>query len=196
MIVQLRGKLLEVCPTQVVVETGGVGYAVAIPLTSYGKLPPKGGEVQLLIHHNFGTRFDPTQRLFGFLTAAERDMYVLLLDVVGPKVALNIVGGIPPDVFHSVIRAGDVKSLAGAPGVGKKLAERIMLELRGKAVERMAPATPGEKLPADQQLIADAAAALVSLGYKPLDAHQAARKAAEKLGKKTDLESLIREALK
>ncbi len=192
----LRGNLTEARPTCVVVEVGGVGYEIAVPLSSHNKLPPKGGEVFFHIHHYFGTRFDPTQRLFGFLTATEREMYELLLDVVGPKVALNIVGGISPDLFRSALAAGDAKALAAVPGLGKKIAERIVVELRDKAAPSLAATTAGGALPADQQLVADAVAALVSLGYKPLESHERVRKVSAKLGKKADLESLIREALK
>ena len=195
MITSLRGKVLEAKPMRVVVDVSGVGYEVIVPLSTHNRLPQKNGDVTLLIHHYFGTRFDPSQRLFGFLTIGERDMYETLLDVgIGPKVALNVVGGIAPDVFQSAVAAGDIKAISAIPSVGKKLAERIILELRGKLGEGLPVA--GEKLPAEQQLIADAAAALVSLGYKPIEAHQAARKAASKLGKKADLESVIRTALK
>ncbi len=197
MITYLRGRLIEARPTRVVVEAGGVGYAVAIPLSTHNKLPPLNGEIELLVYHYFGTRFDPAQRLFGFLTIAEREMYEELLNVgAGPKVALNIVGGVSPEIFRHAVAAGDVKLIAVLPGVGKKLAERIVLELREKFSSTFAATIMGAKLSADQQRVADAVAALVSLGYKPSEAHQAVRRAVTKLGVKANVESLVRAALK
>ena len=132
MITFLRGKLVEALPTQVVMEVQGVGYEVLIPLSSYDRLPTPGTEVLLLTH--LAIRED-AHLLYGFLTASERDLFRLLIHTVsgiGPKIALSVLSGMSIAAFRSAVAAGDVKALSSVQGVGRKTAERIVVELRDK----------------------------------------------------------------
>src|SRR5438876_8119086 len=132
MITFLRGTLSEVLPTQLTVEVNGVGYEVLIPLSSYDKLPAPGGPVKLLTH--LAIRED-AHVLYGFMTTAERDLFRLLINTVsgiGPKIALNILSGMNVTAFRGAVAGADVKTLAQISGVGKKPAERIVVELKDK----------------------------------------------------------------
>ena len=197
MISFLHGKLAEAAPTNVVVDCGGVGYSVFIPLSSYDKLPPKGGDVRLLTYHHVIPR-EGTQQLFGFATAEERDMFFLLIGVsgIGPKLALNILSSASISTLRDGIVSGDSKTLSALRGIGKKTAERLVLELKDK----LGAATPfevkGRAATAEEQKHTDAVLALVSLGYKQMDAHKAVLAAAEKAGPKTNVEELVRLALR
>jgi len=192
----LHGKLAEAAPTHVVVDCGGVGYSVFIPLSSFDKLPPKGGEVKLLTHHHV-VAHEGTQQLFGFVTPEERDMFLLLISVsgIGPKLAINILSSTAIGPLRSAIASGDTKTLSTLRGIGKKTAERLVVELKDKlaqpfAAKGLAPPT------ADEQKLTDAILALVSLGYKQMDAHKAILAVAEKLGPKANVEELVRAALR
>src|SRR5712671_3421607 len=126
----LHGKLVEALPTQVTVKVNGLGYEVLIPLSSYDKLPPPGQEVKLLTH--LAVRED-AHTLYGFVTKAERELFRLLVNSVsgiGPKTALNILSGISATAFRGAVANSDVKSLSQISGVGKKTAERIVVELK------------------------------------------------------------------
>ena len=132
MISFLHGKLVESLPTQVIVEVAGVGYEVLIPLSSYDKLPPPGQELKLLTH--FVVRED-AHMLYGFMTPQERDLFRLLINTVsgiGPKIALNVLSGINVAAFRGAVANGDIKALSQISGVGKKTAERIVVELKDK----------------------------------------------------------------
>src|SRR5213083_2761379 len=168
MITFLEGKLVEALPTQVTVAVHGVGYEVLIPLSSYDKLPSTGGEVRLLTH--LAVRED-AQVLYGFMTAAERELFRLLINTVsgiGPKIALNILSGMNATAFRGAVARGDVHALAQISGVGKKTAERIVVELKDKigAPGAWEAASARHALPMTDQKISDAVAALVALGYK------------------------------
>src|SRR5512140_3308878 len=135
MISFLKGKLVEALPTQVVLDVNGVGYEALIPLSSYDKLPQPGQEVKLLTH--LAVRED-AHTLYGFMTAAERELFRLLINTVsgiGPKIALNILSGIAVTAFRGAVANGDVKALSQISGVGKKTAERIVVELKDKIGE-------------------------------------------------------------
>src|SRR5437867_2938983 len=132
MISFLQGKLVEALPTQVTVEVNGVGYEVLIPLSSFDKLPAPGREVKLLTH--LAVRED-AHVLYGFMTPAERELFRLLINAVsgiGPKIALNILSGMNPTAFRGAVANGDVKALSQISGVGKKTAERIVVELKDR----------------------------------------------------------------
>src|ERR1051325_11183916 len=132
MITFLEGKLVDVLPTQVTVAVQGIGYEVLIPLSSYDKLPAPGGMVRLLTH--LAVRED-AHVLYGFMTAAERELFRLLIHNVsgiGPKIALNILSGMNATAFRGAVANGDVKALSQISGVGKKTAERIVVELKDK----------------------------------------------------------------
>jgi Holliday junction DNA helicase RuvA len=198
MIAFLEGRLVEALPTQVVVEVHGVGYEVFIPLSSFDKLPAPGQPVRLLTH--LAVRED-AHVLYGFATAAERDLFRLLVNHVsgiGPKLALNILSGMSPAVFRGAVAAGDVKALSRISGVGRKTAERLVVELRDKvgAAGTWEAASEQRALsPADQRLN-DAVLALIALDFKPPEAHEAVRAAQAMLGPDATVEELVRAALK
>ena len=198
MITFLHGKLLEALPTQVVVDVHGVGYEALIPLSSYDKLPQPGQELKLLTH--LVVRED-SHTLYGFMSGAERDLFRLLINTVsgiGPKIALNILSGISATAFRGAVANGDVKALSQISGVGKKTAERIVVELKDKiGVAGAWEASSAQRaLSPDQQKINDAVLALMALGFKQIEAHDSVRKALETLGPQTTLEDLVRACLK
>ena len=197
MIAFLHGKLAEAAPTHVVVDCEGVGYSVFIPLSSYDKLPPKGGDVKLLTYHHVIPR-EGTQQLFGFATAEERDMFLLLISVsgIGPKLALNILSSAAISTLRGAIASGDAKTLSAFRGIGKKTSERLVLELKDKLGAAAPFETKGRVATAEEQKLTDAVLALISLGYKQMDAHKAVLAAAEKAGPKANVEELVRAALK
>src|SRR5712691_11141069 len=132
MITFLHGKLMEALPTQVVVDVQGIGYEVLIPLTSYDRLPPPGHDVKLLTH--LVVRED-AHILYGFMSLSERELFRMLINTVsgvGPKIALNILSGISVVAFRGAVADGDIKLLSQISGVGKKMAERIIVELKDK----------------------------------------------------------------
>jgi holliday junction DNA helicase RuvA len=198
MITFLHGKLVEALPTQAIVDVNGIGYEVLIPLSSFNKLPPLGGEVKLLTQ--LIVRED-AHILYGFMSLAERDLFRLLINTVsgiGPKIALNILSGISVTAFRGAVANGDVKSLSQISGVGKKTAERIVVELRDKvgAAGAWEAASAQRALSPDDQKINDAALALIALGFKQIEAHDAVRSAQATLGVKATLEELVRACLK
>jgi Holliday junction DNA helicase RuvA len=198
MITFLHGKLIEALPTQVVIDVNGVGYEVLIPLSSYDKLPPPGGTVKLLTQ--LVVRED-SHTLYGFMTAAERDLFRLLVNTVsgiGPKIALNILSGMNPVAFRGAVANGDVKSLSQISGVGKKTAERIVVELRDKvgAAGAWEAASAQRALSPEEQKLNDAVLALMALGFRQVEAHDAVRTAQSSLGAKATVEDLVRASLK
>lgn len=198
MISFIEGLLDHAQPTFAVLNAGGVGYELLIPISSYEKLPPPGQKCRLLAW--LQVRED-AHVLYGFATEGERAMFLKLINVngIGPKTAIGALSAIPPAELSSAITAGDIKRLSQLPGIGKKTAERIVVELRDKmgevALAAGPAATPG--LPDDAASIArDAALALAALGYKQIDAAAVIRKAMEKAGKKATVEEVVRLALK
>ena len=198
MITFLNGKLVEALPTQVVVDVNGVGYEVLIPLSSFDKIPAPGQPVKLLTQ--LVVRED-AHILYGFATAAERDLFRLLINNVsgiGPKTALNILSGMNAVTFRGAVASSDVKSLSQISGVGKKTAERIIVELRDKigAAGAWEAASAKNALSPDDQKANDAMLALMALGFKQIDAHDAVRAAQTMLGSAATLEQLVRACLK
>ncbi len=193
MIATLKGKLAEKNPGQVVVDVGGVGYGVVIPLSTYTKLPPQGEAVRLLIHTHVR---EDAFLLFGFGTAEERDVFLLLTNVpgIGPKLAVNVLSGIPaPDLREAVSRQ-DLARIRSVPGVGKKTAEKILLELRDKigALEEGSPSlgTGG------RTMYVDLISALTNMGYPRAGAENGVEKAFDEAGEDADFETLFKIALK
>src|SRR5260221_2650441 len=177
MISFLRGKLVEALPTQVIVEVHGVGYEALIPLSSFDKLPTPGAEVKLLTH--LAVRED-AHVLYGFMTAAERDLFRLLVNNVsgiGPKLALAVLNGMSVNSFKAAVVNSDVASLSKISGLGKKTAERIVLELKDKlGVAAAWEVASGAQAPTPEQEQAnEAVLALIALGYKQVEAHKAVR---------------------
>jgi Holliday junction DNA helicase RuvA len=166
MIGSLAGVIAAKEPPRLLIEVQGVGYEVEVPMSTYLGLPPPGSPVRLRIHHVL--REDASQ-LFGFASEAERELFRALLKVngVGPKVALAVLSGVSADAFRAAIAAGDVQSLTRIPGVGRKTAERLLVEMRDHFRD----------MPAAGNAIADepraeALRALQALGYKPQEAQR------------------------
>jgi Holliday junction DNA helicase RuvA len=198
MIAFLHGKLVEALPTLAVVDVTGVGYEVLIPLSSFDKLPSPGGDVTLLTH--LAVRED-AHVLYGFATAAERDLFRLLIHTVsgiGPKIALSVLSGMTPTVFRGAVANSDVKALSRISGVGKKTAERIVVELKDKvgAVGAWEAASAARSLTPEDQRVNDAVLALMALGFKQPEAHETVRAAQSVLGPQATVEELVRAALK
>ena len=198
MITFLQGQLADALPTQVVVDVHGVGYEVLIPLSSFDKLPPPGQPVKLLTQ--LVVRED-AHLLYGFMTDAERNLFRLLTHTVsgiGPKTALNILSGISVTAFRGAVASGDVKALSQISGVGKKTAERIIVELRDKvgAAGAWEAASAKHTLSADDQKVNDAVLALMALGFKQVEAHDSVRAAQAMLGPQSTVENLVRACLK
>jgi holliday junction DNA helicase RuvA len=198
MITFLNGTLVEALPTQVTVEVHGVGYRVLIPLSSYDKLPKPGAAVKILTHL---TVREDAHVLYGFMTAVEREVFRLLIDTVsgiGPKIALNVLSGMNPVAFRGAVARGDVKALSQISGVGRKTAERIVVELKDK----IGPAGAWEAssaqraLSPEDQKASDAVLALMALGFKQPEAHEAVRGVAALLGPTATVEDLVRACLK
>ncbi len=198
MITFLRGKLVDSLPTQITVDVQGIGYDVLIPLSSFDRLPARGAEVTVLTH--LAIRED-AHVLYGFMSAAERDLFRLLINTVsgiGPKIALNVLSGMNVVALRGAVAAGDVKALSQISGVGKKTAERIVVELRDKIGAAGAWEATSAKLglsDADQKLN-DAVLALIALGFKQQEAHDAVRAAQAVLGAQAGTDDLVRAALK
>jgi Holliday junction DNA helicase RuvA len=194
----LHGKLVEALRTQVTVDVNGVGYDVLIPLSSFDKLPQPGQPLKILTH--LAIRED-AHVLYGFMTAAERDMFRLLINTVsgiGPKIALNILSGVNITALRTAVASGDVKSLSQISGVGKKTAERIVVELKDKIGKAAAyeGASAERALSGDEQKLNDAVLALMALGFKQPDAHDSVRAAQAVLGPQATIEELVRASLK
>lgn len=198
MITFLQGTLMESLPTQAVVDVRGVGYEVLIPLSSYDKLPAPGQEVKILTH--LVVRED-AHVLYGFMTAAERELFRLLINTVsgiGPKIALNILSGISVTAFRGAVANSDAKALSQISGVGKKTAERIIIELKdriGKAGALEASSAQRALSDADRK-INDAILALMALGFKAAEAQDSIRAAHAVLGPLAGIEELVRASLK
>ena len=198
MITFLHGKLVDALPTQLTVDVNDIGYEALIPLSSYDKLPAPGNEVKLLTH--LVVRED-AHVLYGFMSTAERDLFRLLINTVsgiGPKIALNVLSGISVTAFRGAVASGDLKSLSQISGVGKKTAERIVVELRDKigAAGAWEASSAQRALSPDDQKVNDAVLALMALGFKQVEAHDSVRKVQSSLGPKATVEDLVRACLK
>ena len=194
MIAHLRGKLLAKHPNQVVVETGGVGYEVNISVPTFSELPSAGSEVALHIHTHVR---EDVIALYGFLTPAEKQLFEKLMTVsgIGAKLAITILSGMAADELAGAIRGNDLARLTRIPGIGKKTAERMVLELRDKLPPATGAATP--TAPAMSAMEEDVLSALMNLGYQRPKAEKALASAVKNgLGKeKSSFDSLFREAL-
>ncbi len=195
MITSIQGTLTAATPLHAVVELNGFGYEVNIPVTTAEKLPAPGATVKLHTHVIYR---EDAQTLYGFATPAERDFFRLMIEHVtgvGPKVALSIMSRLSLPLLEEAIRIGDIATLAKCPGIGKKTAERLVVELKSKVggtATTVEPGAPAEVSPSSHR---DAVAALTALGYKAADADQAVRRAALTLGPKATTEALIKKAL-
>lgn len=198
MITFLHGKLVEATPTQVTVDVNGVGYEALIPLSSFDKLPAPGQEVKVLTH--LAVRED-AHVLYGFMSAAERDLFRLLVNTVsgiGPKIALNVLSGMSVSAFRGAVANSDVKSLSQISGVGRKTAERIVVELKDKIGQAGAweASSAQRALTLEDQRLNDAVLALMALDFKQIEALETVRKAQAVLGPQATVEELVRASLK
>jgi Holliday junction DNA helicase RuvA len=192
MIALLRGVLVEKHPNQAIVETGGVGYEVTIPISTYASLPEAGSEVRLRIHTHVR---EDALALYGFLTQDEKNLFEKLISVsgVGPKLGITVLSGVPAPEFIHLIRRGEVDRLVRIPGIGKKTAERLVLELRDK-LPAPAGEEPAAQAPPFNALEQDVLSALLNLGCARPAAESAVRKA-KAAGAAQEFEPLFRKAL-
>jgi Holliday junction DNA helicase RuvA len=190
MICHLGGTLVEKHPTRVVVEVGGIGFSVHIPLSSYERLGEIGDTVTVLTHLHVR---DDALQLYGFVTRDEIELFELLLAVsgVGPRLALSILSGRSVAEFRRSVAEQDVDSLSTIPGIGRKTAQRLVFELR----EKMAGAPPS-LVETATQAFQEAEAALVSLGYRGSDARRLIRRATKSLETTASVEDIIKTALR
>ncbi|HBA34639.1 MAG TPA: Holliday junction branch migration protein RuvA [Gammaproteobacteria bacterium] len=197
MIGRITGKLIEKQPPQLLVDINGIGYEVEAPMSTFYKLPATGNTVVLLTH--LVVRED-AHLLYGFSSHNERDLFRTLIKIsgVGAKMALTILSGVSTEEFISYVQHGDIASLTRLPGVGKKTAERLIVEMRDKlgSLETLGDVTAS--LPADPETpeaspVEQAVKALISLGYKPTEASKMVRAAALEA---TETEEIIRLSLK
>ncbi len=194
MIAHLKGQLIQKSPVSLVVDVQGVGYEVFIPLTVYYELPECGTTVSLYIH----TRIrEDSLKLFGFIKEADKQMFELLIRIskVGPKIALAFLSGMTGQDLTQAVFNDDISTLSASPGVGRKTAERLALELKDKLLElNLQPETATASNTPGNGLKDDAVSALVNLGYKKAQAEQALRKVWRDEAKPS-LEELIRDSL-
>lgn len=200
MITSIQGTLTSATPLRAVVELNGFGYEVNIPVTTAEKLPRPGATVKL---HTLVIYREDAQTLYGFAAPAERDFFRLMIENVtgvGPKVALSIMSRLSLPLLESAIRLGDIGTLAKCPGIGKKTAERLVVELKSKvgAIETgdsVAAGHPDASAASGNTAHRDAVSALVALGYRAADADESIRRAALVLGPTATTEALIKRAL-
>ena len=191
MIGRLTGRLASKAPDHVLLEVGGVGYLVHIPLSTFYDLPEQESPTSLWIHTHVR---EDALALFGFLTEREKALFLLLLGVtgIGPRVALTVLSGMPPTELVEALRNKDARKLVAVPGVGKKTADRMVLELADK-VANLAPEAPAGEAAA--VAADDVVSALVNLGYRRSEAERAVD-AITRLGPPKDFGAFLKEALK
>lgn len=200
MIARIKGTVLESTPLMVVLETHGLGYEVHIPVTTAEKVPGIGQECSLFIHSVYR---EDSATLYGFATREDRDFFRLLVEKVsgiGPKIGISILSRMSVAVLRSAIANSDVALLSKCPGIGKKTAERVVIELKDKVGLSAGGAVGGAELSNSGEAAAsshfqDAVASLMALGYKLADADKLARKAASQLPADASVEALIKQAL-
>ncbi len=198
MITFLKGTLVTSLPTLVVIDVGGVGYEVLIPLSSYDRLPKPGLPVRILTHLSIR---EDAHLLYGFLTEEERDLFRMLIHTVsgiGPKIALNVLSGMSVKAFRGAVAEGNVKALSSISGVGKKTAERIVVELKDKVGASGAwEASSAQRAVSDpERRLMDAVLALLALGLKHPEAQEAVKASQALLGQQATVEELVRASLK
>ncbi len=203
MITSISGILISATPLHAIIETGGFGYEVHIPVTTAEKLPSPGQSAKL---HTLAVYREDSQTLYGFATEEERDFFRMLVEKVtgvGPKMALSVMSKLSLPSLKGAIAAGDVALLAKCPGIGKKTAERLVIELRDKlnpadlgtvASSPQGTSTPVAPAPTENK-IRDAVMALVALGYKAAEADKSVRQAWVAMGPSATTEALIKKAL-
>jgi Holliday junction DNA helicase RuvA len=197
MITFLSGELLESHPTRIVVGINGVGYELVISLSTFDRLPKKGEGVTILTHLHVK---EDSMVLYGFMTEEERSLFRMLTGIsgIGPKIAMSILSGISPRNFRTAVSQGSVGMLASVHGIGKKKAERLIVELKDKigVLGELEARVGKTEVSEEDRVVNDAALALVSLGYSQSEAQKAIHDALKRIGRAESAEQLIREALK
>jgi len=190
MIAHLRGRILEKNPSHVILEAAGVGYEVTISVPSFSGLPAEGAEVSLYIHTHVR---EDTLALYGFLRREEKQLFERLIGVsgIGPRLAITVLSGIAADALVTALRSNDLTALTRIPGVGKKTAERMVLELRDKLEGLAAAPAP----PQTSRMEEDVVSALVNLGYQRTPAEHAVRRALERAGNAASFEQVFRQTM-
>lgn len=193
MLEYIRGEVVSKSPTKLILEVAGIGYSLHIPLSTFEKIPDHG---EITILSQLIVRED-TVRIFGFATGEERELFQMLLSVngIGPNLAMAILSGSSVSDIKQAVINEDAKALGRIKGIGKKTAERIVLELK-EGIEEVATSMSVEVDVAQKSIMADAVMALVSLGYGKSVAEKAVNEAIKKLQTKDNVEMLVREALK
>ncbi len=194
MIAHLIGKLIYKSPDHSIVDVNGIGYKIFTPLSTYYVLPKTGESVTLHIH----TRVREDElKLFGFLTEEEQTIFEKLITInkVGPKLALGILSGMSPENLLTAIMSNDAARLSAIPGVGKKTAERLTLEMKDKLSDLTFVMEHQQETEVPEGPYEDALSALVNLGYKKPQAEKSLKSAYNKIGKDGSLEDLIKESL-
>ena len=198
MITFVEGILEKVLPTMIVINANGIGYQILIPLSSFDRMPSVGSQLRIATHHHVR---EDAQLLYGFYSEAERDLFRLLLahvSGVGPKLALAILSGMSLDQFKAAVISSDIVAISKISGVGKKTAERVVLELKDKlgVAAQWEAASLQQAQGGRGKYLHDAILALISLGYKQGDAEHEARKVLALLGETLSTEEIVRETLK
>ncbi len=195
MIAYLRGSVLEKQPNRVIVDAGGVGYDVVVPISTFSALPDAGGEVRLHIHTQ---HTEQSFALYGFLTRDEKTVFERLITVsgIGPRLAISILSGLQAQDLVAAIRGGAIEHLTRIPGIGKRTAERLVVELKDKLNDIAAGAAPPEEKPAESlsDVEQDVLSALINLGCNRPTAEKAIRKA-RSAGAPGEFEPLFRRAM-
>jgi Holliday junction DNA helicase RuvA len=194
MIEYIKGILVESTPLKTVLELNGIGYKILIPLSNYAKLPSLGKQVCLFISSVIR---EDSHRYFGFLTSEERDLFETLIEIsgVGPKTALALLGHLEPTDLQIAVSQSDLTSICKVPGIGKKTAERLIVEMRDK-VQKNPPVFSLPSSKSEPTLAGDALRALVNLGYQPLLAQKAIKSVIDEGDQETDLGKIITSALR
>ena len=190
----LQGRLVSKSPTEAVIAVGGTGYRLTIPLSTYDALPDDG-EVKLLVYMHVR---EDILRLYGFANEDDRRVFTSLLGVqgIGPSTALSILNSVPVNEFRSAVAREDLATVSRAKGIGKKTAQRIVIDLKREMEKQMSePSLGGEGVPLGVGITSDAVAAMLALGYKRSAAEQAVDGALKRLGANAALEDVIRQAL-
>lgn len=194
----IRGELIQATPTTVIIETAGVGYLIYIPANVFPKLPQIGS--RMLVYTSYVVR-ELSQTLYGFLSMQECEVFEILMGVtgIGPKIALSIIGHLHLTDLQQAIASHDLATISKVPGIGKKTAERLIIELRGKLTSQLPPDPSDRSIQVPQhqaQKISDAMGALINLGYNQATAQKAIKKTLQDAPEEIDLASLITGSLK
>ena len=200
MIVYLKGTVIEAKPLELVMDVNGIGYSINIPITTAEKIPSTGEHIELFIHSVYR---EDSASLYGFISREDRDFFRLIIEKVsgiGPRIALSILSKMSVSILQNAIYNQDTSLLSKCPGIGKKTAERLVIELKDK-VERTSPTSQSSSIlginPAfSTSKYQDAIASLIALGYKLPDSEKRIAKSINNLGNEASTESIIKDALK